>query len=274
MAKKAFRTINLSRNGMYGQLKFRIRSVLTIQIKSFITICPSLMAISQAIIVTQPNIPLSRLHVCLQWSAMSRCPPTITDQCLIRMTSTSSGVWSVPMVTISVDVFPMCCTTLTGHINWSPEARMFYGDIQDNSGPSSFLPLCVLCLSAWICPDYFSDSPWQGCGTYCDVGTVIMRDKPMQFFLIPHQVRRRTSLLNRHHGKLKYSWNPFLNVNVKVNAISGCFTKFMTVLWQRETQTVLCDITWHSQVVQFSSNYESRRRPMEHASTHVMGGGL
>ena len=46
---------------------------------------------------------------------MSRCPPTINDQCLIRMTSTSSGVWSVPMVTISVDVFPMCCTTLTGH---------------------------------------------------------------------------------------------------------------------------------------------------------------
>ena len=122
MVKKAFRTINLSRNGMYGQLKFRIRSVLTIQIKSFITICPSLMAISQAIIVTQPNIPLSRLYicisttyVCLQWSAMSRCPPTINDQCLIRMTSTSSGVWSVPMVTISVDVFPMCCTTLTGH---------------------------------------------------------------------------------------------------------------------------------------------------------------
>ena len=155
MVKKAFRTINLSRNGMYGQLKFRIRSVRTIQIKSFITICPSLMAISQAIIVTQPNIPLSRLYtsttyVCLQWSAMSRCPPTINDQCLIRMTSTSSGVWSVPMVTISVDVFPMCCTTLTGHIHWTPEARMFYGDIQDNSGPSSFLPLCSVCQPGFV----------------------------------------------------------------------------------------------------------------------------
>ena len=200
MVKKAFRTINLSRNGMYGQLKFRIRSVLTIQIKSFITICPSLMAISQAIIVTQPNIPLSRLYicisttyVCLQWSAMSRCPPTNNDQCLIRMTSTSSGVWSVPMVTISVDVFPMCCTTLTGHCTGHLRLVCFMGISRIILDHHHFYH-CVLCLSTWICPDYFSDSPWQGCGTYCDVGTVITRDKPMQFFLIPHQVRRRTSL--------------------------------------------------------------------------------
>ena len=150
MVKKAFRTINLSRNGMYGQLKFRIRSVLTIQIKSFITICPSLMAISQDSDATKHsfvktihiyNLCLSPMKCNVQMSAYNQWPMFDQDDLnLIRCVVSAHGHHQCGCV-------PNVLHDLDWTLYWSPEARMFYGDIQDNSGPSSFLPLCALSVN-------------------------------------------------------------------------------------------------------------------------------